>query len=289
MKTIIITGGNSGLGFETAKLIAKKGWDCSIILACRNIAKGNSAVENIRSETLNYNITAMVLDLASLKSVREFAAQIDAPVYALDNNAGISGSSSGETVDGLDAVFQSNHLGHFLLTNLLLPKMTDNARILNISSDMHNPPYGPLVWNGTDAIAHDAEHLGNSRYFYSKLCNLYFTYELDRRLRAEGSRITCNALNPGFMPATNLQAGSTMTQEQIDHVRRTMPERCGDLGTSAYVAAELLTSEEFSGVSGKYFSMSVKPAKSSELSYNLENARELWDASMKLSGLEEKL
>ncbi|MBR1439532.1 MAG: SDR family NAD(P)-dependent oxidoreductase, partial [Synergistaceae bacterium] len=214
MKTIIITGGNSGLGLETAKLTAEKGGDFSLILACRNIEKGNSAAEKIRNETGNKNVSAMLLDLASLKSVRDFASGINEPVYALDNNAGISGSSSGETVDGLDSVFQSNHLGHFLLTNLLLPKMTDDARILNISSDMHNPPYGSLVWNGTDAIARNAGHLGSARYFYSKLCNLYFTYELDRRLRAEGSHITCNALNPGFMPATNLQAGGTLTQEQ---------------------------------------------------------------------------
>ena len=87
------------------------------------------------------------------------------------------------------------------------------------------------------------------------------------------------------MPTTNLQAGAAFTQEQIDFVRRTMPERCGDLETSALAAAELLTSEEFSGVSGKYFSMGTKAVNSSELSYSLENARELWAASMKLAGL----
>ena len=288
MKTIIITGGNSGLGFETAKRIAMTGGDYSLILACRDSEKGKSASERLISETHCSNIRAMKLDLASLESVREFAAKIDAPVYALDNNAGISGSAAGltqTTIDGLDVIFQSNHLGHFLLTNLLLPKMTDDARILNISSDMHNPPQGPLTWHGTEYLAHPAEDLGAARYFYSKLCNLYFTYELDRRLRAQGSRITCNALNPGFMPATNLQAGGTLTQEQIDYVRRTMPERCGDLGTSASAAAELLTSEEFAGISGKYYSMSTTPKESSELSYNVENARELWEASEKLCGL----
>ena len=285
MKTIIITGGNSGLGLETAKRIAMIGGDFSLVLACRNVGKGNSAANTLINETGNKNIRVMELDLASLKSVREFAAKIDFPVYALDNNAGISGSNSGLTSDGIDAVFQSNHLGHFLLTNLLLPMMTDDARILNISSDMHNPPQGALTWNGTEALAHHAENLGAARYFYSKLCNQYFTYELDRRLRAGGSRIVCNALNPGFMPATNLQAGGTLTQEQIDHIRRTMPERCGDLGTSASAAAELLTSEEFAGISGKYYSMSTTPKESSELSYNLENARELWEMSEKLCGL----
>ena len=82
---------------------------------------------------MNDNVTAMMLDLASLESVREFAGKIDVPVYALDNNAGISGSSSGQTVDGLDPVFQSNHLGHFLLTNLLLPKFDKNfCRLLTL-------------------------------------------------------------------------------------------------------------------------------------------------------------
>ena len=263
------------------------GGDYSLVLACRSIERGASAAQRLFEEIGSRNIRVLQLDLASLDSVREFAAKINAPIYALDNNAGISGSAAGlsqTTIDGLDVIFQSNHLGHFLLTNLLLPKMTDDARILNISSDMHNPPYGPLTWNGTDSIARNAEHLKNMRYFYSKLCNLYFTYELDRRLRAQGSHITCNALNPGFMPTTNLQAGGTLTQEQIDHVRRTMPERCGDLGTSASAAAELLTSEEFAGISGKYYSMSTTPKESSELSYNVENARELWEASERLCG-----
>ena len=284
MKTIIITGGNSGLGFETAKRIVMTGGDYSVVLACRNVEKGFSAAQRLFQETGSKNIRVMQLDLDSLQSVREFAEKIKAPVYALDNNAGISGNNSGLTVDGIDSVFQSNHLGHFLLTNLLLPKMADDARILNISSDMHNPPQGHLTWHGVEYLAHPSEDLGSARYLYSKLCNLYFTYELDRRLHAKNSHITCNALNPGFMPTTNLQAGGTLTQEQIDYVRRTMPERCGDLGTSASAAAELLTSEEFAGISGKYYSMSTTPKDSSELSYNVENARELWEESAKLCG-----
>ena len=284
MKTVIITGGNSGLGYETAKHVAMIGGDYSLVLACRNIEKGFSAAQKLKQETGSKNIRVMQLDLASLASVRDFAAKITGQVYALDNNAGIAGNSSGLTVDGIDTVFQSNHLGHFLLTNLLLPKMTNDARILNISSDMHNPPQGPLTWYGVDYLAHPSEDLGSARYLYSKLCNLYFTYELDRRLCAKGSHITCNALNPGFMPTTNLQAGGMLTQEQIDYVRRTMPERCGDLGTSASAAAELLTSEEFAGISGKYYSMSTTPKESSELSYNVENARELWEESAKLCG-----
>ena len=284
MKTIIITGGNSGLGFETAKRIAMTGGDYSVVLACRSIERGASAAQRLFEEIGSRNIRVLQLDLASLDSVREFAAKINAPIYALDNNAGISGNNAGLTVDGIDSVFQSNHLGHFLLTNLLLPKMTNDARILNISSDMHNPPQGALVWFGTEALAHPSDDLGSARYFYSKLCNLYFTYELDRRLRAKGSRITCNALNPGFMSNTNLQPGGTMTLEAVNWVKQNMPERVGDLAKSSSAAAELLTSEEFAGVSGNYFNMSTNAKASSELSYNMENARELWEASERLCG-----
>ena len=284
MKTVIITGGNSGLGFETAKRVLMTGVDYSVVLACRSIERGASAAQRLFEEIGSRNIRVLQLDLASLDSVREFAAKINAPIYALDNNAGISGNNAGLTADGIDSVFQSNHLGHFLLTNLLLPKMTNDARILNISSDMHNPPQGALVWLGTEALAHPSDDLGSARYFYSKLCNLYFTYELDRRLRAKGSRITCNALNPGFMPATNLQAGGTLTLEAVNWVKQNMPERVGDLAKSSSAAAELLTSEEFAGVSGNYFNMSTNAKASSELSYNMENARELWEASERLCG-----
>ncbi|MBQ7067916.1 MAG: SDR family NAD(P)-dependent oxidoreductase [Synergistaceae bacterium] len=283
-KTIIITGGNSGLGFETAKNIAGKSDEYFVILACRNFEKGISAAEKIKNETGNQNICSMELDLASLKSVRNFAEKIKTPIYALDNNAGISGAKTDNqiTVDGFDIIFQSNHLGHFLLTNLLLPLMSEDSRILNISSDMHNPPYGALVWNGTEYLAHPTENLGNERYFYSKLCNLYFTYELDRKLKEKNSNISCNAFNPGFMPDTNL---NSMPQSVIDEVKTKMPERLGSLSVSSKAVAKLLTEKEFSHVSGKYFSMSTTPVKSSELSYNLENARELWKISSKFSGL----
>ena len=139
-----------------------------------------------------------------------------------------------------------------------------------------------LEKNGTEYLAHPTENLGNERYFYSKLCNLYFTYELDRKLKEKNSNISCNAFNPGFMPDTNL---NSMPQSVIDEVKTKMPERLGSLSVSSKAVAKLLTEKEFSHVSGKYFSMSTTPVKSSELSYNLENARELWKISSKFSGL----
>ena len=283
MKTYIITGGNSGLGFETARIIADT--EAKIILACRNMGKGQAAAERMIQETGNHNIEVQSLDLASLDSVRLFAERLRGiTIDGIDNNAGVSGMHTGCTEDGMDVVFQSNYLGHFLLTNLLLPRIADHGRILNISSDMHDPPYESLVWKGVDILVHPKDCVMKQRYFYSKLCNLYFTYELDRRLRAKGSHIAVSALNPGFMDDTNL-AGGRMTQEQIEEVRRTMPDRCGKLSVSAKAAADILTVPEYAVQAAKYYDRSTRVASSSDLSYDQGNAEELWEESLRLTGL----
>ena len=205
-------------------------------------------------------------------------------IYALDNNAGIAGMKTGTTEDGYDIVFQSNHLGHFLLTNLLLPQIEDDGRILNISSDMHDPPYGELIWKGSEILARPTEGIMQQRYYYSKLCNLYFTYELCRRLWAKGRHITVSALNPGFMGETNL-AGGNMTKERIEQVKQTMPDRFGELSVSAQAATDILTDDRYLSSEAVYYDRSTEAAKSSPLSYSVENARELWDASLKFVGL----
>ena len=282
MKTFIITGGNSGLGFETAMKTARKGY--GVILACRNMEKGTDAADKIISATGNADVRVNQLDLTSLASVRAFAERLKGvPIYGLDNNAGISGRKTGTTEDGYDIVFQSNHLGHFLLTNLLLPQIEEDGIILNISSDMHDPPYGELVWKGVDVLAHPTEEMMRERYYYSKLCNLYFTYELNRRIRAEGRHITVAALNPGFMGETNL-AGGNMTQERIEQGKKTMPERVGELATSSSAACEILTEDRYKSEEALYYDRSTNTSRSSELSYSEENARELWNESAKLTG-----
>lgn len=130
----------------------------------------------------------MRLDTASLASVHEFAAEYEnreyGKAYALLLNAGINGMHSGMTEDGMEIVFQTNHLGHFLLANLMLPRMEPDGKIFATSSDMHDSPMGKMVWEGTEALAHPSEEGKQSRlrYSFSKLCNLYFVYELAGKL-----------------------------------------------------------------------------------------------------------
>ena len=286
MRTVIITGGNSGLGFETAKKIAQNK-EYRIILACRNPQKAEEAVRKLKEETGNENILSMRLDTASLASVRAFASDYESQglggVYALLLNAGINGMHTGMTEDGIEIVFQTNHLGHFLLANRMLPYMEPDGKIFVTSSDMHDSPMGNMVWEGTEALAHPSEEGKQSRlrYSFSKLCNLYFVYELARRLEAEGSGIRVNAFNPGMMQ-TNF---APVDKARAAMVKLTMPKRFGDLEKSSDAYAELVVNDALAVTSANYYDRSTTAIKSSELSYDMENAKELWEASERLCGL----
>lgn len=290
-KTIIITGANSGLGFETAKLITKN-HDFSVILACRNAKKAEMAKEHIIAETGNKNVSVMLLDLASFDSICDFAdafKQLNIPLYGLINNAGISGKHTGLTADGIDCVFQSNHLGHFLLTNLLFPSMKEDARIISVSSDMHCPPQGELVWMNAESLAYPNIELGKSlvRYSYSKMCNIYFIYELANKLEKIGSQISANVFNPGLMIETNFMPGNT--KDSRDYIKKTMPHRVGDIVKSSVALAKLITEPEYGKTSGNYYDRSTHTAQSSPLSYNQTNAAQLWKDSARLCGITGKI
>ena len=272
MKNVIITGGNSGLGYKTALKIAKSSDDFNVILSCRNLQKAEEAREEIIQETNNPHIDVAELDVSSLSSVRNFAENLKYDeIYALLCNAGISGEATGLTEDGVDIVFATNHLGHFLLANLLLDKITD--KIFATSSDMHDPPRG-IEWIGAEKLAYPDEKLAKSmsRYSYSKLCNLYFVYELSKR-----TDVRVNAFNPGLMK-TNLMKINRLSTE---FVKRKMPERLGDLETSSDAYASLVTSTDLSET-GCYFDRSTSTKKTSDLSYNAYNSKELWDLSEKI-------
>jgi NAD(P)-dependent dehydrogenase (short-subunit alcohol dehydrogenase family) len=189
-RTAIVTGANSGLGLVTARELSRAG--ARVILACRNIDKGNAAAAGMTGD-----VQVRRLDLQDLASVREFADSIGL-ADVLINNAGIMAVPYAITVDGFESQIGTNHLGHFALTNLLLPKLTD--RVVTVSSLMHwtgRTSLKDLNWKARPYSAWLA-------YGQSKLANLLFTSELQRRLTAAGSAIKAHAAHPGYS-ATNLQ------------------------------------------------------------------------------------
>ena len=283
MRTVIITGANSGLGFETAKKIAHNK-NYQVILACRNLEKAEAAKDEIVKETGNENVQVLKLDTSSLESVRDLVAEfkkLNLKLYGLINNAGISPMGhDGLSVDGVEIVCATNYLGHFLLTNLLLPFTEDNAKIYSVTSDMHNPPRG-LEWTDPELLFHPTEN-DHRKYSYSKLCQIYFTYGLDEILRKDGSHILVNAFNPGMME-TNFSGGHN-SKARTAMVKMMMPERVGDLDKSSTALAELMTNDDFRD-SGKYYDRSTSYIDSSELSYNKENRKDLWTKSAKEAGL----
>ena len=299
-KTVIITGANSGLGFECSKSIANtnKGWH--IVIACRNIAKGEEAKNKIISETGYNDITVMELDLASFHSIRNFASQFAKssfpPLQGIINNAGMQVMSGLEyTQDGFEKTFGTNHLGHFLLTNLLLDKLVEPARIVIVSSGTHDPDtidgkFNKPVFLGAKRLAKpesEKDMAGMQRYSTSKLANLFFAYELARKLKHRN--ITVNAYDPAAVPATNLlnsiknpfarwSLRASTKIFKLFGVKISTPEISGG------AMARLLLDEKLNNITGKYFQI-LNEKQSSKQSYDKELATELWNDSEVLTGL----
>ncbi|MDQ0271165.1 SDR family NAD(P)-dependent oxidoreductase [Cytobacillus purgationiresistens] len=301
-KTIIITGGNTGLGFETAKVIAGASNDWHVVIASRSQHRGNEAVNELIQSTRNPNVSSMELDLASISSIKRFSEKLMKaglpPLHAIICNAGAQFAQGTQTTaDGVEATFGVNHLGHFLLVRLLLNQLQEQGRIVVVSSDTHDPAKktgmpapsytSPAIM--ADPVASD-KFLGNIpdlakgqiRYTTSKLCNLYFTYELSRRIRKSKPSISVVALNPGMMPGK----GSALTRDYKPFLRfmwnnvmplmrfvrssvRTTKQSGADL-------ANLVFNE--SVITGSYWDGSKKISSSDE-SYNQDRAVELWNWS----------
>jgi NAD(P)-dependent dehydrogenase (short-subunit alcohol dehydrogenase family) len=268
-RTVVVTGANSGLGEVTARELARVG--AHVILACRNLDKGNAAAAGMTGD-----IEVRKLDLQSLESVREFAAGI-AALDVLINNAGIMAVPHALTADGFESQIGTNHLGHFALTNLLLPKISD--RVVTVSSMMHLMGYvsiKDLNWRSRPYLAWPA-------YGQSKLANLLFTSELQRRLDAAGSKLKAHASHPGYS-ATNLQ-GHTGSR-----IGDTLTLAGNKLATNAafgarqtlYAASQDLPGDSFIG---PRFAMRgpTGPAARSPLARNATKARELWALSEQLT------
>jgi len=299
MRTAIVSGGNGGLGYYCARAIAAASPPWQVIIASRDHARSKGAERSIIAETGNSQVAAMDLDLGSLDSVRRFVADFAArglpPIGAIVCNAGIQNVSAiTYNDDGYETTFAVNHLGHFLLVNLLLRHLDDRARIVVVSSGTHNPDQftGMPKPDYTDAASAarrqagaDPGNAGRRAYTTSKLCNVMFTYELSRRLKAEGHNgISVTAFDPGLMPGTGLARDYSPFQKFLWNfvlpALRIIPGVNG-ANKSGNDLARLVLDPELEGVTGKYF-VRRKSVPSSKESYDERKAAELWDSSVSM-------
>jgi NAD(P)-dependent dehydrogenase (short-subunit alcohol dehydrogenase family) len=299
MRTAIVSGGNGGLGYQCARAIAAASPQWQVIIASRDLAKSREAERSIIAQTGTSQVAAMELDLGSLDSVRRFGADFAArnfpPIGAIVCNAGIQVVSAiTYNGDGYETTFAVNHLGHFLLVNLLLRYLDDRARIVVVSSGTHNPDQftgmpKPDYTDATSAAKREAgadpASTGRRAYTTSKLCNVMFTYELSRRLKAEGHhRISVTAFDPGLMPGTGLARDYRPFQKFFWNfvlpALRFIPGVNG-ASKSGDDLARLALDPQLEGVSGKYF-VGRKSVPSSKESYDERKAAELWDSSVSM-------
>ncbi|KAH7949042.1 hypothetical protein HPB49_004339 [Dermacentor silvarum] len=271
-KTVIITGGNRGIGKETARELCRR--NARVILACRDIHKARAAADEIAGDT-GVRPECMNLDLCSFHSIRQFAQQVLRQEERLDvliNNAGILATSRRrETEDGFEVTFQSNYLGHFLLTNLLLGllKKSSPCRIINVGSIGH--------WMGTfNSDVDFKKYSQNHVYTSTKLYMTLFTMELARRLAGTG--VTANCLHPGFVKSDFAHQATDFYTRTVDFVIRLFGKSVND---GAQTSVHLAVSEEVEGVSGGMFSdckPSFAPGKP-------QDAEVLWNISQRMAGL----
>ncbi len=275
-KTCLITGGSDGIGYVAARELARMG--ARVVIVGRSAAKTDAAVGRIASETGNPAVERLLADLSSQREVRRAAAEALERLPRLDvllNNAGAVFLSHQRSADGLEMTFALNHLGYFLLTNLLLDRLRASApaRIINVSSTAHTLPKNLRL----EDLPKPGSSRGQRAYGRSKLCNILFTYELARRL--DGSGVTVNALHPGLV-RTNIARNNGILGRVVNAF---IGIRGVDAGRGAETMVYLASSPGADGVTGGYF-VDCQPAPSSALSYDAELAAGLWELSAELTG-----
>lgn len=308
--TALVTGGNSGVGFECARALARAGWQ--VIIASRNRELSAEAVRRINAESGVGAATEMGLDLGSVASVRAFVAELrthDVPLRALVCNAGLQ-MHQGPVLspDGYEMTFAVNHLGHFLLTNLLLDVLLTSApaRILIVASGVHDPALftgmpKPAVSDiqtlATTGGPRAGEFNGQLAYVNSKLCNLWFTHELVRRLAQANfsNRLSVNAFEPGLVPGSGLARDYPpvlrfLWNSVLPGVARVLSRFIAVVNPADKAGAALarfVQDPALEHVSGKYFPSHTRwrAARSSEASYDVARGRTLWDESVRMTQL----
>jgi NAD(P)-dependent dehydrogenase (short-subunit alcohol dehydrogenase family) len=273
-RSVIVTGANSGIGRAAAAALAKSG--ARVVLAVRDTAKGQAAAATMPGDT-----EVRALDLASLASVRQFAADWAGEIDVLINNAGIMIPPLTRTADGFELQFGTNHLGHFALTNLLLEHIT--GRVVTVSSTAHRAgsiDFDDLNWERKPYQAWRA-------YGQSKLANLLFTAELQRRLIAVGSTVLSTAAHPGYA-ATNLQFHSgRRVFDIISMVGNRVVAQGADGGAlpTLYAAVADVPGDSFAGPGLMEVRGAPKLVGRTDAAKDTDVARRLWEVSEKLTGV----
>jgi NAD(P)-dependent dehydrogenase (short-subunit alcohol dehydrogenase family) len=287
-KVVVITGGNSGIGFEAARALLKKG--AEVVLGSRDHQKAQNALVALQKEIPQGKLAFIPLDLASLESVRLFADQYKKEYDRLDlllNNAGIMMVPYGQTEDGFESQLGINHLGHFALTGLLIDLLleTPNSRVVNISSNAH---YGGEM-DFSDLLYESSGYTPMNAYGRSKLANLLFTYELQRRLEARGSDSLALAAHPGIS-ATGL-ADHFVNKNFIWLVKGVMSLFFQSAAMGALPGLRAAVDPDARG--GEYYGPDGKGERSgypvavtsTQAAQDQEDAAKLWEASQKLTGI----
>ncbi|MEI3650846.1 MAG: SDR family NAD(P)-dependent oxidoreductase [Dolichospermum lemmermannii FEM_B0920] len=282
-RIVIVTGSSSGIGYETARVLANK--QASVIIAVRNLDKGNKALAKIVQQNKDTDVQVMELDLANLASVKNFTENFQKNYSRLDlliNNAGVMIPPYAKTTDGFELQFGTNHLGHFALTGQLLELLisTKGSRIVNVSSGAHN--FGKIDFD--DLNWEKRNYAQWTAYGDSKLANLYFTYELDRKLKEQGINTLVTASHPGWT-ATELQRTAGDVMKYLNGIFA-QDITMGALPTLRAAVEEGLKGAEYFGPNG-LMEIGGYPVKveSNELSKDRAIAQKLWVVSEQLTGV----
>ena len=270
-KICLVTGSSSGLGKATALGLAQLG--ATVILGCRDKQRGEAALAEIKIASGNQMVELMLIDLSLQHSVRSIIAEFESRFDRLDvliNNAGVFKNQRILTVDGLETMFATNHLGPFLLTNLLMNKLksSSSARVLSITA----PSTTSLDF---DDLQGEKKFNAYTAFGASKMCNLLFTYELARRL--EGTHITANAIHPGLVKSGIMREAAAPVR-WLTYLISTAPQKAAE--TPTYYAS----SPEVEGITGMFFK-DKQAIDSNPYSKNQEIQNHLWEISISLTKL----
>ncbi|MFF6782563.1 oxidoreductase [Streptomyces sp. NPDC012510] len=289
-RTAVVTGANSGIGYVAARELARRG--AQVVLACRSTERGLAALERMGSEVPDAHIELLRLDLGDLQSVREFVAGYDRAYDRLDlliNNAGVMAVAQGRTADGFETQFGTNHLGHFALTGLLLPRLlaTPGARVVTLSSAMHMRANIDI-----DNLNGERKYGRWLAYGRSKTANLLFTHELARRLAAHGSEVVAAAAHPGYA-ATNLQTAGASAEGRkgVERFMRVgnrffaQSAEAGALPTLYAATAPGVRPDSFIGPSFAMWRGAPGPSPRAPWTLDDRVSERLWDASAHLTGV----